>query len=95
LDSHFYSASASECQAVADRFPNAWVFESSDVFTVALPVDGVCADGTIPIYRVYNNRTDVNHRYTPSAAVKAQMVEAGWIAEGYGPSAVAMCAPAQ
>jgi hypothetical protein len=95
LDSHFYSASPSECQDVIDRFSNAWIYESSDVFAVALPADGACAAGTIPIYRLYNNRADANHRYTASTAVKAEMVEAGWVAEGYGPSAVAMCAPAQ
>ena len=44
LDSHFYSASAAECQAVGERFANAWTFESSDVFAVALPnADGSCA----------------------------------------------------
>ncbi len=97
LDSHFYSASPAECRTVAERFSNAWIYESSDVFAVALPdpVDGSCAAGTIPIYRLYNNRADANHRYTASMTVKAQMLQEGWLAEGYGPSAIAMCAPAQ
>src|SRR5207302_2390378 len=92
LDSHFYSASATECQAVGERFASAWTFESSDVFAVALPgaSDGSCVSATAPLYRLYNNRADTNHRYTASRAVQAQMVAAGWIAEGYGPPAVAM-----
>jgi len=97
LDSHFYSAFAAECQAVGERFANAWIYESSDVFAVGLSnaADGSCASGTTPIYRLYNNRVDANHRYTASREVQAQMVDAGWVAEGYGTAAVAMCAPAQ
>jgi hypothetical protein len=36
---------------------------------------------------------DSNHRYTTDPVVKAQMQAIGYIAEGYGPNAVAMCAP--
>lgn len=97
LDSHFYSASPAECQAVVARFSNAWVLESNDVFAVVLPdlASGACPSGTLLVYRVFNNRADVNHRYTTSLAIRAQMLAAGWIAEGYGPQAVAMCVPAQ
>jgi len=95
LDSHFYSASPAECQAVIDRFSNAWIYESGDVFAVALPdpVSGACPAGTLPVYRLYNGRADVNHRYTTSTAIQAQMIALGWIAEGYGPGSVAMCVP--
>ena len=95
LDSHFYSAFPAECQAVIDRFSNAWVYESANVFMVSLPdaTSGNCPAGTISVYRVYNNRPDVNHRYTTSLTIRAQMVAAGWIPEGYGGNAVAMCAP--
>jgi hypothetical protein len=34
-----------------------------------------------------------NHRYTTDLAVKVQMVAKGYIAEGYGPDKVMMCAP--
>ena len=97
LDSHFYSASPAECQSVVDRFPNAWIYESPNVFVVALPntQTGICPEGTIPVYRFYNNRTDVNHRFTTSFAIRTQMIVAGWIREGYGPDAVAMCAAAE
>src|SRR6266542_273804 len=34
-----------------------------------------------------------NHRYTTELAIKAQMQAQGYVAEGYGPNAVIMCAP--
>jgi hypothetical protein len=97
LDSHFYSASIPECQAVIARFSNAWIYESGNVFTIDVPdpVNGACAPTALPVYRLYNNRVDVNHRYTTSLALRAQMMNAGWIAEGYGALAVAMCAAPQ
>ena len=54
---------------------------------------GACLFDTTPVYRVYNNRPDANHRYTTSLATRDSMVVAGWIAEGYGPDAVAFCGP--
>jgi len=64
------------------------------VFVVALPdaQSGACPAGTMPVYRVFNHRRDANHRYVTSLATRASMLAAGWIAEGYGPDAVAMCA---
>ena len=93
-DSHFYSASPDECAAVASRFPT-FVLEAPDVFYIPLPdtTTGACPAGTIPVYRLYNNRPDANHRYTTDPAIKAQMLAKGYIAEGYGPDAVIMCAP--
>ena len=97
LDSHFFTASAAECQAVIDHFSAGWLFESPDVFEVVLPntVDGSCPAGTIAVYRLYSNRPDASHRYVTSLAIRTQMLAAGWIAEGYGPLGVVMCAPAQ
>ncbi|MBK7334122.1 MAG: hypothetical protein IPI87_18110 [Betaproteobacteria bacterium] len=94
LDSHFYSASPAECFEVDQRFGAEWRIESDNVFQVDLPdtVTGVCAGGTIPVYRMFNGRPDVNHRYTTSAAIRATMEAAGWIREGYGPGATIMCA---
>ncbi len=95
--SHFFSAYADECAAVAAWLPNEWLLESSNVFIVALPDagDGFCAAGTVPVYRLYNNnRGGVEHRYTTSRAIQSQMIAAGWLAEGFGPAAVAMCAAA-
>jgi hypothetical protein len=53
---------------------------------------GACAGGDVPVYRLWNGRTDSNHRYTTSPAVKATMLAQGYVAEGYGPDQVAMCA---
>jgi hypothetical protein len=95
LDSHFYSASVAECAAVQQKFGDSWLLESSDVFDV-YPADvatGACPFETTPVYRVYNNRPDANHRYTTSLAIRDSMVQNGWIPEGYGPNAVAFCVP--
>ncbi|NDP43232.1 MAG: hypothetical protein GZ089_11040, partial [Aromatoleum sp.] len=95
LDSHFYSASPHECQLVIDRFPTAWLFESRNVFEVVLPDPdvGACPLGTANVYRLFDNRVDVNHRYTTLLSIRATMIAAGWIPEGYGALGVAMCAP--
>ena len=63
---------------------------------VALPdaQSGACPTATTPVYRVFNVRADANHRYVTSTALRASMLAAGWIPEGYGPDAVAMCATA-
>jgi hypothetical protein len=96
LDSHFYSGSAQECFLVHATFPTQWIFESDNVFQIALPdpTTGACPGGTIPVYRVWNNRPDSNHRYTTSLAIRDAMLAHGYVAEGYGPSAVIMCAVA-
>jgi outer membrane protein assembly factor BamB len=93
-DSHFYSASPSECAAVAARYPF-FVLESAAVFYISLPdqLTGACPAGTVAVYRVWDNRPDTNHRYTVSRTIRDQMVAAGWIAEGYGNDAVIMCSP--
>ena len=95
-DSHYYSASADECAAVLVKFP-ALIEESANLFYIDLPdlVTGACPAGTTPVYRLYNNRADVNHRYTTSLAIRSQMLTKGYIPEGYGTMGVAMCAPLQ
>jgi hypothetical protein len=94
-DSHFYSADAGECLAVFRKYASVlWYFESDNVFQINLPdnATGACPNGTIPVYRLWNQRADSNHRYTTSAAIKAQMLAAGYLAEGYGAGGVVMCA---
>jgi lysyl endopeptidase len=98
-DSHFYSASPGECQAVIDHpesFPG-WTYESPNVFYIALPdtTTGECASGTQPIWRFFNQRT-TNHRYTADHETRDEMRAdpATWLPEGYGPDGVIMCAPA-
>ena len=94
LDSHFYSASSDECGTVARKFASSWQFESSNVFRIQLPdlATGACAAGTVPVYRLFNNRADANHRYTIDPNVRDQMVATGHLPEGYGPESVALCA---
>jgi hypothetical protein len=93
-DSHFFSADGGECVNVFRKFSSHWGFEVDDAFEIALPnkTTGACPGGTIPVYRLWNRRTDSNHRYTTSPTIKAQMIAAGHLAEGYGPDGVAMCA---
>src|SRR6185295_3020662 len=94
LNSHFYSASPDECHASLANSNGAWALEASEVFQMDLPdpVSGACPSGDVPVYRVFNQRTDANHRYTMSLAIRDQMVARGGIAEGYGPDSVALCA---
>jgi hypothetical protein len=42
---------------------------------------------------VFRNRTDVNHRYMTDQAIRDQIVDKGWLAEGDGPDLVVMCVP--
>lgn len=56
------------------------MLETPRVFNVHVPsVDGTCPDGTSGLYRLYDNRPDVNHRYTTSLAVRGQMIGRSWI----------------
>ena len=95
LDSHFYSASPEECAATLAKFPDSWLLEAYIVFQVtpvSLPA-GTCPSGTKSVQRTYNNRGDVNHRYTVDPAVQTAMVQKGYVEEGYGSPPVVMCAP--
>ena len=100
-DSHFLSASPAECNAVLqltlfNPAYSGYVYETASAFFIGLPdlVTGVCPTATIPVYRLWNHRADSNHRYTTDLATKAQMIALGFVPEGYGPDAIAMCAPA-
>ena len=93
-DSHFFSADAGECLTVARGFGGIWQMERDNAFQINLPdkTSGACQVGTTPVYRLWNQRVDSNHRYTTSVAIKAQMIASGYVAEGYGPDGVVMCA---
>ena len=97
-DSHFFSASIQECATIGARpiaAAGGVIYESPNAFYVGLPDmgTGACAAGTVPVYRLWNNRSDSNHRYTIDTRVKVEMIAKGYLAEGYGPDAVVMCAP--
>jgi hypothetical protein len=98
-DSHFYSASPAECQEVHSRFP-AFILETSAAFHIELPdpITGSCPRPTpetiwIPVYRLWNQRADSNHRYTTAFDGRNNMISRGWLSEGYGPTGTAMCTP--
>ena len=91
-DSHFFSAAPGECADVRAKFPFL-TYEAPDVFYIDLPDfrTGTCTGGGTPVYRLWNQRPDSNHRYTTSIAIRNEMLARGYYAEGYGPAAVAMC----
>lgn len=91
-DSHFFGRGTVECAATGKNHP-AFVLEDAAFMHMVLPTAGVCAAGTVAVYRVFSNRPDANHRYTTDKAVRDQMVARGWLAEGDGPDLVVMCAP--
>lgn len=96
-DSQFFSASATECGEVSAKFPQ-FILETLDAFRASAPssLTGACSGETsAPLYRVWNKRPDTNHRYTTDKGVRDAMVAMGWIAEGYGPDQVTMCAVPQ
>jgi hypothetical protein len=90
--SHFFTASAAECAAALARYPE-FLLETTTAFLATLPdpETGACPQNSYPVYRVWNGRADSNHRYTAAIDIRDQMKAGGYIAEGYGPDAVAMC----
>lgn len=93
-NSHFYTAGQPECDGLKSSFTSnapSWVFESLD-FSATQPAGAVCASGTVPVYRAYNNGSargiDSNHRITTNRTSIEQVLARGWIDEG-----IAMCAP--
>ncbi len=97
-DSHFYSASPSECADTAAAHPVDWIYESPNVFYILLPdqATGACPAGSQPLWRFFNTLT-TNHRYTMEIVIRDQMraKPSVWIPEGYGPDATIMCAATQ
>ena len=91
-DSHFFGRGTTECNATAAKNPT-FVLEDPAFMQMMLPTAGNCPSGTVPIYRVFSNRPDANHRYMTDRTVRDQMVAKGWVAEGDGPDLVVMCAP--
>lgn len=95
---HFYTfgASAEDFEMRVGSLSPDWDPETLDAFDLFRPdaTTGGCAAGTVPVYRFWNGRPEVNHRYTADPAIREEMLNRGWIAEGYGADAVFMCAPA-
>jgi len=92
-DGHYFGRDQKECDGTMAKNPG-FILESSTFLYLHPASAGACGAGTIPVYRVYSNRADANHRYTTDRAVRDQMVARGWLAEGDGADTVLMCAPA-
>ena len=84
--SHLYTASAAECDVVKKNWPEDWVLETDSAFRVhaANQNTGACPAGTRAVYRLFNKRADINHRYTTDTGVFATMIAKGYTPEGYG-----------
>ena len=95
LDTHFFTIDYADQFALSyGALSSAWLLETDNAFEIGRPdPSGHCPAGQIPVYRLWNQRVDSNHRYTTDRAIKAQMIERGYVAEGYGPDVVDMCAP--
>ena len=91
-DGHYFGRDKIECDGTMTKNPT-FILESDAFFFLYPPNLGTCAAGTVPVYRVYSNRLDANHRYMTDRAVRDQMTAKGWLAEGDGHDIVVMCAP--
>jgi probable HAF family extracellular repeat protein len=90
---HVYTPFASECASLTVN-PD-WQYEGIAFYIAQADAVGLCAVGTIPLYRLYNNGMGgaPNHRYTTSETILNQMMAAGWIFEGNGDTKVFACVP--
>ncbi len=91
-DGHFFGRDSVECDGTMQKRPE-FILEDRKFFVVYSTQSGDCAPGTVPVYRVFSNRPDANHRYTTERVIRDAMLAQGWLAEGDGPDTVAMCAP--
>jgi hypothetical protein len=91
--SHFYTPFADECTTV--RANPDWQFEAIAFYVDFATFNGACAAGTTPLYRLYNNGQGgaPNHRYTVDVGVRQDMINQGWVPEGYGPLGAIACVP--
>jgi hypothetical protein len=85
------SAATVVCNATAQNNPD-FVPEDPAFMPMTLPTAGVCPAATTPVYPVFGNRIDANHRCMGDRAVRARRVAPGWLAEGDGPDLVVICA---
>lgn len=82
-NSHFFTASASECDLV--KRSGGWFYEGIGFYTPEVDSGRLCATGQIAVLRAYNNgfpRNDSNHRFVTSDSTLREMARKGWTAEG-------------
>ena len=81
--SSFFTASASECDAVK-RDPG-WRYLGIGFYILPIGADGTCPDGYLAVNRAYNNgfiHNDSNHRFSTSNSDMREMARNAWIVEG-------------
>jgi hypothetical protein len=94
--SHFYTANAAERAALISGQIPGWQLEADNVYYIMLAdANGNCPDGTVPLWRMYNNGMGgaPNHRFSIYQATFLTMVGLGWVGEGQGPNVVYGCVP--
>ena len=76
-----------------------YIYETPSEFFIGLPdtTNGLCSTIGIPprpapVYRLWNNRADSNHRYVTDLGLRSTMIGRGYVPEGYGPLGAVMCA---
>ncbi|HEX4780174.1 MAG TPA: hypothetical protein VH301_05435, partial [Usitatibacter sp.] len=103
-NSHFYTASPSDCQGLKDLEQQqraqaaaagqpflGWGYEQI-AFYALVPVNGQCPGDTVPVYRAYNNgfaTNDSNHRFMADPQMRSAELGLGWSDEG-----AVFCSPA-
>ena len=90
-ESHFLGRGDGECAPGGGNA--AYVLEDPAIMFMVMPNAGVCPANTAPMYRLFSNRPNTNHRYTGDPAIKSQMTARGWLPEGDGANHVTMCSP--
>jgi hypothetical protein len=92
-NSHILGLGTAECNAIAQANPG-YVLESSN-FTARMvpPQGGGCPAGTVPVYRLRNDRGIASYRYTTDKSVRDRVAASGGLPEREGADHVAMCAP--
>jgi hypothetical protein len=82
-NSHFFTASAAECELV--KRAGGWYYEGIGFHVVPVAADGRCPLGYLQVLRAYNQgfpRNDSNHRFTTSDSTWREMGRHGWALEG-------------
>ena len=82
-NSHFFTASAPECDLV--KRGGGWYYEGTGFYIAPVTADGGCPAGDLQVLRAYNQgfpRNDSNHRFTTSDSDWREMQRHGWALEG-------------
>jgi hypothetical protein len=93
IDSHYFTADAAECDHVRTQSASVWTLQSANAFWIEVPdASGQCREGTLPVYRFFNNRRDANQRFTTDLSVRRGMLNRVWVPDGPGANGAAFCA---